>query len=65
LEYFNQAISHLIDIKPLLKPRLLQACIIAITADRKITSQEIELFRAIAISLDCPTPPIPDMDNAC
>ncbi len=58
LEALNDALDELARLKPLKKPQLLKACAICITADKKITATEAELFRAIADTLDCPMPPL-------
>jgi hypothetical protein len=44
-------------LKPLLKPRLLKACLAVITQDQKYSPDEMELMRAIGDVLDCPLPP--------
>jgi len=54
----DQAVTDLNQLKPLLKPQLLQAVALCITSDQKISVRERELFRAIADSLDCPMPPL-------
>jgi len=58
LENLNSSLDKLARLKPLEKPRLLKACAICITADRQITSNEVEIYRAISAILDCPVPPI-------
>ncbi len=58
LQSLNSALDELAKLKPLEKPRLLKACAICITADQHITSNEVELYRAIAAILDCPVPPL-------
>jgi hypothetical protein len=58
LESLNSALDRLARLKPLEKPRLLKACAVCITADRQITSSEIEIYRAISAILDCPVPPL-------
>jgi Zn-dependent protease with chaperone function len=54
----DAAVDNLAELRPLLKPRLLKACIATITADGIATAQEVELVRTIADALDCPMPPI-------
>lgn len=54
----NSALDKLKTVKPLLKPKLLKACAVCINADNNISMTEIELFRAIADTLDCPMPPL-------
>jgi len=58
LANLNQALDQLVKIKPLQKPALLKACAACITADENIRHREVELFRAIADTLDCPMPPL-------
>lgn len=59
LNAVNQALNALRALKPLQKPAFLKACALAIAADGVAQTQELEVFRAIAASLDCPLPPIP------
>lgn len=58
LELLNVSVDALTGLQPLLKPRLLKACIATITADGVATPVEIELVRTVADTLDCPMPPI-------
>jgi len=58
LPALNQALDRLNRLTPLLKPRLLKACVICIRADDNFSPVEAELFRAIADTLDCPMPPV-------
>jgi Zn-dependent protease with chaperone function len=58
LESLNHSLDTLATLKPLEKPRLLKACAICITADQQITSNEVEIYRAISAILDCPVPPL-------
>ena len=51
------AIDQLAMLKPLLKPRLLKACLAVITQDQQYSPNEIELMRAISDALNCPMPP--------
>ncbi|MEZ5527871.1 MAG: M48 family metallopeptidase [Gammaproteobacteria bacterium] len=59
IEPINQALNALRGLKPLQKPAFLKACALAIAADGVAQPQELEVFRAIAATLDCPLPPIP------
>jgi Zn-dependent protease with chaperone function/uncharacterized tellurite resistance protein B-like protein len=52
----DKALSQLIQLKPLHKPLLLKALAACIQADKIVTADEAELFRAIADCLDCPVP---------
>ena len=58
LPALNTALDKLNQLTPLLKPRLLKACVICIRADQNFSTIEAELFRAIADTLDCPMPPV-------
>jgi len=58
LESLNDSLDTLATLKPLEKPRLLKACAVCITADQQITSNEVEIYRAISAILDCPAPPL-------
>ncbi|MEZ5491303.1 MAG: M48 family metallopeptidase [Gammaproteobacteria bacterium] len=52
------ALDKLTELKPLQKPALLKACVACIMADEKAAAIEVELLRAIGVSLDCPIPPL-------
>ncbi|MFP4072010.1 MAG: M48 family metallopeptidase [Desulfovibrionales bacterium] len=54
----DNAINALQDLAPLEKRQLLQACAACIAADKRVTSGEAELFRAMAESLHVPAPPL-------
>ncbi len=58
LDSLNNSLDRLAKLKPLEKPRLLKACALCITADQRITSNEVEIYRAISAILDCPVPPL-------
>lgn len=58
IKQLDHAIDELKRLKPLLKPKFLKACAAVIEADRKVSSTEAELMRAISETLDCPMPPI-------
>lgn len=57
LEKLDTAIDELALLMPLLKPRLLKACLHAITQDKHYSITEMELMRTIADTVDCPIPP--------
>ena len=57
IETLGLAVDKLALLKPLLKPRLLKACLVVITLDQEYSPNEMELMRAIADVLDCPLPP--------
>ncbi|MDH5601561.1 MAG: M48 family metallopeptidase [Gammaproteobacteria bacterium] len=58
LTALNTSLDRLMELKPLLKPRLLKACVKIILADGEATQKGIELFRTISTNLDCPAPPL-------
>jgi Zn-dependent protease with chaperone function len=58
LDSLNSSLDRLAKLKPLEKPQLLKACAFCITADRQITTNEVELYRAVSAILDCPVPPL-------
>lgn len=64
IENINTALDALKSLRALKKPAFLKACAVAIAADGKAHALELELFRAIAATLDCPLPPIPLPDEA-
>ena len=57
LAQLDAALERLDQAAPLLKQKILQACAQAVAADGVITDTEAELLRAVADTLDCPTPP--------
>lgn len=57
LEALGTAVDELALLKPLIKPRLLKACLACITHDQAYSPEETELMRAVADTLDCPMPP--------
>lgn len=64
IDGINTALDALQGLRPLKKPAFLKACAVAIAADGVAHALELELFRAIAATLDCPLPPIPLPDEA-
>ena len=54
----EQVLSKLKNLRPLQKPRLLKAMVLCIQHDGKVSSEEGELLRAVAVVLDCPVPPL-------
>ena len=59
LETLNDALDRLAQLKPLVKPRLLKACVAIILQDGQTTTRGLELVRTISTCLDCPIPPVP------
>lgn len=57
LAALGAAVDELALLKPLIKPRLLKACLACITHDGAYSAEEMELMRALADTLDCPMPP--------
>lgn len=55
----NVSLDALVPLKIMHKQALLKACVLCIIADNVATAQELEIVRAIAVTLDCPLPQIP------
>jgi hypothetical protein len=53
----SQALEALAVTSPLIKRKLLAACLECLIHDGTITTEEIELFRGVADALGCPVPP--------
>jgi hypothetical protein len=53
----DSALAALIPIRPRDKERVLRGVVATIKADAVTAAPERELFRVIAITLDCPLPP--------
>ncbi len=58
LPALDVALDKLAKLKPLVKPRLLKACVASIVQDQKVAPVEVELLRAFSDVLDCPMPPV-------
>ncbi|MDX9822738.1 MAG: hypothetical protein RBT20_12440, partial [Syntrophales bacterium] len=58
LTLLDRTLSRLAETSFDLRKRILQACLVCVAADRRITVEETELLRAVAENLDCPVPPI-------
>jgi len=58
LDRFNQSLEELMQLKPLVKPQILKACIEIVLIGCKTTVREIELVRTISACLDIPMPPM-------
>ncbi|MDF7806485.1 M48 family metallopeptidase [Pontiellaceae bacterium B12219] len=56
-EKLDQALDKLNEGSGLVKKQVLSAALTCMLFDREITIEEVELFRAIASTLDCPVPP--------
>jgi Zn-dependent protease with chaperone function len=53
----NKSIEHLRLASPKLKQAIVDACAHTVLMDNKVTPNEADLLRAIAMTLDCPIPP--------
>jgi len=58
LELLNDSLDALMQLKPILKEKVLKAIVVIILSDGKTTRRGVELFRAIASNLNCPVPPL-------
>lgn len=58
LKSLDRALDNLMLLRPLIKPRLLKACVAVIMKDGRATTHGIELVRTISTCLDCPMPPM-------
>jgi hypothetical protein len=54
----SAALHKLAFATPVIKKKVLSAAVIAIAHDNELTVQEVELFRAMSESIDCPVPPL-------
>ncbi|MDQ6957616.1 MAG: M48 family metallopeptidase [Mariprofundaceae bacterium] len=58
LKHVDAALKRMRLAAPMVKEKLLQACVTCVMADNHASVRETELLRAIADSLDCPMPPL-------
>jgi len=58
LRQLREALWHLNQLSPLLKPGIIDACCHCVLADGEIRPREYQLIRLIADQLDCPMPPL-------
>ena len=56
-EALTEALMRLEQASPRLKQYVIEACARGVLHDEKVTVQEAELLRAVAVALDCPLPP--------
>lgn len=56
LNNLNESLDQLMQLKPILKPRILKACAAIIMADDVTTRKGVELLRTISVCLDSPLP---------
>ena len=54
----GEALERLRVLAPLVKPRVIKACLEVASADGIITLAQAELTRMVAATLDCPLPPV-------
>jgi hypothetical protein len=54
----DDALDELNRTAPRVKQRVLIACAACVSADREVTVEEAELFRALCDGLSCPMPPL-------
>ena len=54
----SEALKNACSAVPMVKKEILTAAVVAISHDKIYTVDEVELFRAISESLDCPVPPL-------
>ena len=57
LQMVDRSLDLLAAAAPAVKKTVLDACVTCIAADGFVTTEEAELIRAVADSLDCPMPP--------
>ncbi|MCK7466887.1 MAG: hypothetical protein MZU91_01225 [Desulfosudis oleivorans] len=58
LDALDPALTRLDWLPPLIKQQLIEAMVLTVAHDRKVTLGEAELLRAICASLHCPLPPL-------
>ncbi|MGE9296892.1 MAG: hypothetical protein ACQKBV_11445, partial [Puniceicoccales bacterium] len=56
----DQALDTLASARFGLKRQILAACVTAVAHDGEVNDDEAELIRAVAVTLDCPMPPLVD-----
>ncbi|HKL49078.1 MAG TPA: M48 family metalloprotease, partial [Desulfuromonadales bacterium] len=57
LEAMGEALDRLAVASPLIRKKLLAACLECLTHDESIEVEEVEIFRTVADALGCPVPP--------
>ena len=58
LEALHKSLERMSRSLPVIKKKILDACVTCVMADKRVTTPEAELLRAVADALDCPMPPI-------
>ncbi|MEX2481988.1 MAG: M48 family metallopeptidase [Gammaproteobacteria bacterium] len=59
LDALDAALDRLAQVSPLLKKNLIEACADCVQHDGRVTAAEHDLLQVIALTLDCPLPPLP------
>jgi len=57
LPMLDVALNEAAAASPVIKKKVLDACVTCVAADGYVTIEEAELIRAVAASIDCPLPP--------
>ncbi len=60
----GQAVGQLARLNTHLKPILIDACLECISADGKVVLKEYQLLRTVVEMLDCPMPPLFDLERS-
>jgi hypothetical protein len=63
LDQVDEALSRLAQASPQIKKNVLHACAQTVAADGVIQEREAELLRAMADTLDCPIPPVSELNE--
>jgi Zn-dependent protease with chaperone function len=63
LEQVDEALGRLAQASPQIKKNVLNACAQTVAADGVIQEREAELLRAMADTLDCPIPPVGELNE--
>ena len=58
IKAINHVLNKLVQLSPLLKKSVIDACVDTILDDGIIMPAEAELLRAVSETLDCPMPPL-------
>ena len=56
LTSLNEALDQLMQLKPMLKAKILKSCTAIITTDGKATRKGLEILRTLSVCLGCPLP---------
>jgi len=58
LAALDGALDRLAGVSPLLKKNVIQACADCVQHDGEVTSTEMDVLQVVALTLDCPLPPL-------